>query len=152
MRVLYYCSIDRLADCSAECSPGCPTGKGFEERLRCAVEAVVGTGELEIYLTIESFRNALIWSGADVVAAVVCAATEKEFSSFVSMREELEGIRLILILPDEEPETISNAHLLTPRFLSYIDSDFIDVAAVLGNILRNARFLRRYLKNMEACH
>jgi hypothetical protein len=46
------------------------------------------------------------------------------------------NIKIVLILPDRNNETIVIGHKLRPRFLSYTDSDFIDVAVVLENMLK----------------
>jgi len=45
-------------------------------------------------------------------------------------------MRIILILPDEDNETITMGHTLFPRFSTYADSDFKDVAAVLKKMIR----------------
>ncbi|MDP3029372.1 MAG: hypothetical protein Q8O04_07735 [Deltaproteobacteria bacterium] len=37
--------------------------------------------------------------------------------------------------PDQEKDTIAKGHSPRPRFVTYADSDFLDVAAALGKIL-----------------
>jgi hypothetical protein len=37
----------------------------------------------------------------------------------------------ILIIDDEYPKTIADGHVLQPRFVTFNDSDFSDVASVL---------------------
>ena len=44
-------------------------------------------------------------------------------------------IRLIIILPDRQADTIEIAHALHPRFLSYIDNNFKDVNVVLNRMI-----------------
>jgi len=53
----------------------------------------------------------------------------------VEYQEWLWDHRLILVLPDDDMETISLGHALRPRFVTYAESDFIDISAVLGKIL-----------------
>jgi len=43
--------------------------------------------------------------------------------------------RIILILPDRDRETITNGLKLRPRFFTYADEDFGEVAAVLAKML-----------------
>lgn len=50
----------------------------------------------------------------------------------LSLREFLHDRRIILVLPDSEPETVSLGHILRPRFITYGDSDYMDVSAILG--------------------
>ena len=64
-----------------------------------------------------------------------------------ALKDLFDGIRKIIILPDGEQVTISLAHKLYPRFLSYIDSDFSDVAAVLKKMATSANS-----KNNETAH
>ncbi len=59
-----------------------------------------------------------------------------------SMKDLIGDIRIILILPDTEGDTISLGHKLYPRFASYADGNFKDVAAVLEKMLGNG-----YLSN-----
>lgn len=47
-------------------------------------------------------------------------------------------MRIILILPDHNPDTISEGHLLRPRFVGYADGDPNDVVAVVAKLI-NAR-------------
>ena len=57
---------------------------------------------------------------------------------FLLIRDLLADIPVILILPDRKKETIHLGHKLCPRFLSYTDSNFSDVALVLSKMMRNA--------------
>jgi hypothetical protein len=47
------------------------------------------------------------------------------------MRHLLRDIRIILILPDRQPATISEGHALRPRYVSYADGHLTDVEAVV---------------------
>ena len=67
--------------------------------------------------------------------AVLEANSMDELKDLVSLHDLFLDIRIILILPDRERETISNAHKLRPRFLAYADSDFESVKVVLKKML-----------------
>jgi len=41
-----------------------------------------------------------------------------------------------MIAPDTNPATLARGHILRLRFLSDGNSDFVDVAAVLGRMIR----------------
>ena len=68
--------------------------------------------------------------------AVLLAASHKELQELLSIKELLQHIRIILLLPDHENETIANGHKLYPRFLSYCDGNLDDVAAVLSKMIQ----------------
>jgi hypothetical protein len=44
-------------------------------------------------------------------------------------------VKLILIVPDQDDETLTNAHKLRPRFLSFSKNDFSDAASVLAKMI-----------------
>jgi len=67
--------------------------------------------------------------------AVLLAATRKDFNDILTIPDLLNDVHIILIIPDRDKQTIAQAHTLRPRFLSYTDSDFQDVAAVLEKMI-----------------
>lgn len=70
--------------------------------------------------------------------AVFLAASKEELSELVSIRNLLADLRIILVLPDARDDTISKGHTLRPRFLTDVDSDFLDIVAVLGKMFSSA--------------
>ena len=61
--------------------------------------------------------------------------TEEELTTVLSFQEVFEGVNLVLILPPGSDRMISKAYKLYPRYVSYIDSDFSDVDAVLRKMI-----------------
>ncbi len=57
--------------------------------------------------------------------------------NLLSIQDLFRNIRIILVLPDREENTISAGHALRPRFLSYADCDFSDVEAVMDKMFIN---------------
>jgi hypothetical protein len=47
------------------------------------------------------------------------------------MEHLLRDMRIILILPNDRPRTVSEEDALRPRFIRFADSDMSDVGAVL---------------------
>jgi hypothetical protein len=72
-----------------------------------------------------------------IAVAILFVCSKDALSDILSVKELLEDVRIILILPDRLPETISKGHLLRPRFMTYADSDFEDVKAVLNKMLKH---------------
>jgi hypothetical protein len=66
---------------------------------------------------------------------VLFATDRRDLIELLSIIELLKNSRLILVLPDERPETVQTAHLLMPRYIGYADGDLSDVAAVLKKML-----------------
>ena len=104
------------------------------KRLFGMIEKLVVVDEIEVFRTIDSLVRRLKQPVFDLKITVLLATTRKELSEILSFKDLLTDIRILLILPDGDSDTISMAHKLYPRFISYIDSDFKDVADALGKM------------------
>lgn len=115
------------------------TNNGPGERLLKVINTLVPEKQKEIYTTINSLAFRLRQTRYDLALAVLLTTSRKELLDILSLRDLLLDVRIILILPDREYDTVLKGHTLYPRFLSYADSDFKDVAAVLGKMLNLMR-------------
>jgi hypothetical protein len=92
--------------------------------------------EQGVYCTsIEKLVHRLRFPMTNDMVAVLLPMNSKELEHLISIRHLLRDIRIILVLPDSKDETISQGHALRPRFLSYQDGDFSDVAAVAAKMI-----------------
>ena len=111
---------------------------GAAKRLRRVIEVLVLKENMEMYRTIDSLSRRLRQPRNDLPIAVLLAASRQDLLELLSIGNLLDGIRIILILPDRKDGTIAKGHRLRPSFLTYVDSDFLDVAAVLMKMQGNA--------------
>ncbi len=81
--------------------------------------------------------------------AVLFTIDGKDLVDLLSIRDLLDDIGIILILPDDKKETISAGHRLRPRYISYADGNFKDVAAVLRKMLEIINNNSTYRKGGE---
>lgn len=91
----------------------------------------------EFYLKIDDLTNRLHRPAGDPTIAVLLAAGRKDLDELLAIRDLLDRARIILILPDRNKDTINKGHTLFPRFLTYVDSNFDWVTAVLEKMLEN---------------
>ena len=110
---------------------------GAGERLQTLIEELVSEDNIEICMTIGSLFQRLRQPTYDLSIVVLLAADSQDLTELLSVRDLIWDLRLILILPDRETGTIAKGHILRPRFLTYLDSDFTEVAAVLKKMLSN---------------
>ncbi len=115
--------------------------EGAGKRLQRVIKGLVSEDNIEIHKSIISLSLSLRQPKNDKTIAVLMAARNKDLMDILSISDLLHDISTIVILPDSEDDSIRKGHHLRPRYLSYIDSDFSDVGAVLGNMLRS--FLSR---------
>jgi hypothetical protein len=113
-----------------------PIDKDITEKYKRAIETAAPNETLEIYHTIDCLARRLFQPKYTISVAIFWAATKQDLSDIVSLRDWFDGVRLILILPDDEQDTVRKGHTLFPRFLSFIDSDFVMITSVLKKMVQ----------------
>jgi len=122
MKVLFYASGDNDA-CLA---------------LEREMESLVPKRNREVCRTIETLTLRLRRPTHNLLLALLFTATRRELTSMLSIRDLLSDLRIVLILPDRGKKAVAKGHILRPRFLSYADSDFSDVRAVMAKMIGDA--------------
>ncbi len=123
------------------------------ERLHNAIERLAPKAQVETYSTIETLLARLHQNPPNITVVVLLAADRKDLVELLSISNSLNDIRIILVLPDGDNEIVSLGHKLYPRFVSYMDSNFEDVAAVLNKMLATAYPKQlRSSRSFEATH
>ena len=89
----------------------CRSGK----QLQRVIEALVSKEDREIYRTIDGLTFRLRQPKPDPPIAVLLAASREDLSEILSLRDLLGDIRIMLVLPDRERDTIAKGHTLRPR-------------------------------------
>lgn len=119
MSVLYYFREDH------------PVG----HRIRGVIETVVTLEQIEIYRSMDELSGRLCRAAGNIWAAILFGATAEDLYDFIGAASLLEDIRIILVLPDHETETVRGGLVLRPRFLTYIDSNPFEIGEVLSRML-----------------
>ena len=114
-----------------------PHEDGVGTKLLGIIEGLAVNGKIEIYRSIDSLVQRLRKPTFDIDIFILMAANKKQLSDILLIKEKLRDIKIILILPDRKSDTISRGHELYPRFVSYIDSDFKEVRAVMEKMIKN---------------
>jgi hypothetical protein len=114
---------------------------GVAQHLQQVIQEIVPKKNLEIYRNFNSLSYRLQQPMNGLKIAIFLAGSDQDLTDFLSLQDLLSELRIILILPNREPSIFAKAHILRPRFMTYTDSDFKDVKAVLGKMLSD---LKRY--------
>jgi hypothetical protein len=109
---------------------------GAGKRLQRVLETEVSKDQIEICRDVAGLTRRFRGPRLELKIAVLLVSSREDLEAILSIAELLYDLRIILILPDREHETISMGFKLYPRFVSYADGDFSDVAAVLGKMLK----------------
>ena len=108
---------------------------GAGERLKGIIEAHVPEHEIEIYRDIETLSARFHKPTYNLTALILLAAARKDLTDLLHTHRLFNDIPIILILPDREENTILEGLKVFPRYMTYADGDFMDVAAVLKKII-----------------
>jgi hypothetical protein len=67
---------------------------------------------------------------------VLVAADRNDLLDIYAIRELFGIIRIIIILPDREDESVRMGYQLQPRFLTYMNEELSEVYSVLRKMLK----------------
>lgn len=104
---------------------------GTAKRIRDTVDALNWNGTVELFYSFKEFELRLRHPNGGEDIGLLFFSTPDDLNQMILSRHLLSNLRLIVILPDREAETVAQGHLLRPRFLSYRDADFSNVIMVL---------------------
>jgi hypothetical protein len=105
-------------------------------KLTQILEKSFRTSTYEVYTQRKEFQ-ARLQRRQNICAVTLVAPTQHDLNRILQLQDLLDGLHLLLVLPDQETDTISRAHRLRPRFLTYADSDLAEITAVLLKIANN---------------
>lgn len=119
--------------------------KRAPNRLRWQVESCMQGNATETFNSVAhlSRRLCLPHVRRGETIGVLFAADRQDLANLLSIRDLLDDVRIILVLPDDKKETVSAGHRLRPRYISYAGGNFEDVAAVLNKMQERSLMNKR---------
>ena len=108
------------------------------QRLRERIQDLMLNNVMESFKAIDNFIQRLRQPVNEFSLAVILADSRNELNKIIELGDLLEGLKIIIILPDRSPETVSAALKLHPRYMGYADGDFLDVSMVAGRMLQRS--------------
>jgi len=115
-----------------------PDDKGWNEQFTASLQNTSPDTEYTICHSIDRFAEILRTQFCTIRVAMIVVQNRKDFQRIYALKDFLEGLFLLLVLPDEDSETIAQAHRLSPRFIAQLNGD----RSEMNNVLR--RMLERY--------
>ncbi len=71
--------------------------------------------------------------------ALVAVRSAEDLVRIIKIRDLMRDLRLVLVLPGRDAETVAWAHKLGPRFIAYADNGYEQVGAVLDKMMQSKR-------------
>lgn len=113
-----------------------PQADSSTEKLLGILYSAVPHAPLEIYCRTRLLKKRLLGPKADISSAVLMVTSTREMEAIMPLQPLLEGVPVLLVLPDNDRDTIAMGHRFSPRLLTYRDGDLSDVAQVATMILK----------------
>jgi len=107
--------------------------EGIAARARTVLQASVPGRIIEVYRTINDLSMRLRGT-KDMVIVILLIGNREDFLDLLAIRHLFRNIRIIVVVPDTKHETIAMAHRLRPRYLTYIDGNFLGLSAVVNKM------------------
>ena len=112
-----------------------PAENGLEQCFRALLEITIPNKEFEICRSTRELAERLGRPLSNVKVAVLFAITREEFKGILSLGDLMRDVKTILILADQDKDTIMKAHTLRPRYITWLDTDFGNVPTVLKRMV-----------------
>jgi hypothetical protein len=112
-----------------------PSENGLEHRFRTLLGTEVPEKKFEICHCIGELSLKLIMPPSNVKVAVLFALTQFDIMGILSLGNLMADVKSILILADDDRDTIMKAHTLRPRYITWLDSDFRNIVNVLKKMI-----------------
>ncbi len=135
----------RIEDMRVVLYDSCDHGVG-NKHFQKTIESKVLQKHLEIFHRIQDFIRRVHRIPREVDIAVLLAQNDEQLSYLVALKDILEGIPIILILPKWERATIMKGYLLNPKFIDFIADGFANVGPVLGKMMERINSQQIYLE------
>jgi hypothetical protein len=100
------------------------------------IKASAAENKTEIYHTIKTLSQRLTRPVDGLAIMVLIAGDRKDLLNIIAAQKLFGLIRIIIILPDREEESVKIGYKLQPRFLTYVNGDISEVHAVLRKLLQ----------------
>lgn len=105
------------------------------ERLLGIIKAAIPDHPIEVFYSIGELSERLHRPFPDVSIAILYAASRGELMELIYLGDILGELRVVLALPDSQPEILEKAHILRPRFIAAAESDFKHLVVVLKRMM-----------------
>jgi len=113
---------------------------GAGSKLQETVKTVLPGAHLEAFHTIPDLSQRLQGPAFNFPIVVLLVTNREDLESIIAIQDLLFDFRIVLILPDKEDDMMALGHILRPRFVSYRDSSFQDVGAVLNKMANRSAY------------
>ena len=101
------------------------------KRLQRVLEFMLPKKNIINIRTVKDMEAHLRKASSEIATVVILYVNKEKLAELIQLKKLFEDTSIILILDKKDNETMTLGYRLRPRFITYADSDFLDVASVL---------------------
>jgi len=98
-------------------------------------KAVIALGDnevvIELYKSIDEVYRRICKPRSSDCILILCLRNKKEIDAIISLYDVLSGVKIILVLPKRDKDSVRMANKIFPRFMAFADEDFTIIGMVL---------------------
>jgi hypothetical protein len=107
-----------------------PSENHLERRFLALLEMAIPDKRFEICHSIDELSVKLEMPLLNVRVAILFAVTRTEITQILALGDWMADVKSIVVLADEDKEMMAMAHKLRPRYVTWVNSDLIDLVTV----------------------
>lgn len=111
------------------------------EDVRREIESIVPRDNVAFFNTAPTLQVSLQQPENMFSLAVLICASREDLFKIKALSHLMTDVGIILILPGREEDLITLGHSFLPRFLTFVDSDFKEVAEVLRKLVNSRKYM-----------
>jgi hypothetical protein len=112
-----------------------PSENGLQRRFLALLKMAFPKKKFEICRSTGELSARLREPHSNVRVAVLFALDREEIMRILSLGDLMADVKSILVLADDDRDTIMKAHTLRPRYVTWVDTDFRHIVNVLRNMV-----------------
>lgn len=109
----------------------------FESNFQCLFDLVNSISKAEVVRTIRDLGRRLNHERYDIGLLLLFARNRSELFDLIEMQKDFLDFKIVLIVPDQEKETLGLGHKLYPRFMANINDDPAILESVVEKMMNN---------------
>ena len=113
------------------------TRTGIAKKMKQLLNGRSTPAVLECYSDMNNLLQRLQRPPLNLKIGVLSIGSDAELDRLVSMKELLADMRLVLVLPDNRSRTLSKAHALAPRFITFDGAGMAALVSVVEKMMRS---------------
>ncbi|MCB2149603.1 MAG: hypothetical protein KQI81_24190 [Deltaproteobacteria bacterium] len=108
---------------------------GVSQELKQILNGRSSDACLETYSNLDDLFQRLRQPRLNLKIGVLSIGSEAELDRLLTIRELLSDMRLVLVLSGRDPQTVSKAHALAPRFITFSDAGIDPLVSVVEKMM-----------------